>query len=81
MCPMPLGFTVETQAIDRDVIARRVIDPGTVTVVERIFASVERGLSFGDVSRMLNQRSPRIIARLARSLRAATPRGRRPRLP
>ena len=49
--------------VDGQVITSRVIDPVTSTVVERIFVSVERGFSFGAVSRMLNREGVRRCAR------------------
>jgi DNA invertase Pin-like site-specific DNA recombinase len=52
--PMPLGYDVEKTVVDGNVVTKRVVDPVTVTVVERIFSAVERGASFGDVSRTLN---------------------------
>jgi DNA invertase Pin-like site-specific DNA recombinase len=49
--PIPLGYTVE----DPDAkITRRIIDPATKPTVERIYAMVEAGASFGDVVRTLN---------------------------
>ncbi|MEJ7783818.1 MAG: recombinase family protein [Solirubrobacteraceae bacterium] len=48
--PIPLGFTVDKSVVN----APRVIDPITATLVERIFALVEGGETFGGVARILN---------------------------
>ena len=65
--PLPLGYKVESTVVDGQVITSRVIDPVTSTVVERIFVSVERGFSFGAVSRMLNREGIRTRPRKGRT--------------
>jgi DNA invertase Pin-like site-specific DNA recombinase len=60
--PVPLGYIAEVQVengrvvLDEDgnPITKRVIDPATLSTVERIFALVESGSTFGDVARTLN---------------------------
>jgi DNA invertase Pin-like site-specific DNA recombinase len=47
---IPLGYVAESD----ESTTRRVIDPATAPTVERIFALVEAGASFGDVARTLN---------------------------
>ena len=52
--PVPLGYRVEGEVIDGRPITRRTIDPATRPTIERIFAMVEAGATFGDVARALN---------------------------
>jgi DNA invertase Pin-like site-specific DNA recombinase len=51
---IPLGYRVETTVIDGQPVTSRVIDPPGAALVERIFALVESGSTFGDVARILN---------------------------
>jgi DNA invertase Pin-like site-specific DNA recombinase len=48
--PIPVGYTVDKNIVN----AARLIDPVTASLVERIYAMVERGATFGDVARTLN---------------------------
>lgn len=52
---MPLGYVVDKVVVDEDVITKRVVDPVTSRTVERIFEMVEKGATFGEVSRVLNR--------------------------
>ncbi len=53
--PVPLGYKSEVvEVIDGKAVTRRVIDPSTRPVVERIFDMVEAGSTYGDVMRQLN---------------------------
>jgi DNA invertase Pin-like site-specific DNA recombinase len=65
--PLPLGYKVESTVVDGQVITSRVVDPVTSRVIERIFGSVERGFSFGAVSRMLNAEGIRTRPRKGRT--------------
>lgn len=51
---MPLGYIVEKVVVEDEVITKRVIDPVTREIIERIFEKVEAGDTFGDVARALN---------------------------
>jgi DNA invertase Pin-like site-specific DNA recombinase len=51
---LPLGYTVAIEVIYGQVVSRRVIDPATGATIERIFAMVENGATFGAVARALN---------------------------
>lgn len=52
---MPLGYKVDTDVVDGQVVTRRVVDPSTRTTVERIFDLIGAGHSPGAVARMLNR--------------------------
>lgn len=52
--PIPLGYAVNQDVVNGQVIATRVIDPGASKVIERMFSMVEHGATFGDVARALN---------------------------
>ena len=51
---IPIGYHVEQEKAGDRIVSRRVVDPATLPVVERIFDLVEAGSTFGEVARTLN---------------------------
>lgn len=52
--PVAQGYMVDSTAVDGRLLTRRVIDPATRPIIERIFDSIEAGETFGEVARALN---------------------------
>jgi DNA invertase Pin-like site-specific DNA recombinase len=51
---VPVGYRVNKQVVEDEVITTRVIDSSTLPTAERIFDLVEAGSTFGDVARTFN---------------------------
>ncbi len=59
--PLADGYRIEHVVEGGRAVTRRVIDPARAPLIERIFALIEGGASFGDVARVLNAEGHRTL--------------------
>jgi DNA invertase Pin-like site-specific DNA recombinase len=50
-----IGYTIDKQIVNGDVVAKRVIEPSESKIVQTIFNMLDRGATTGAVARKLNQ--------------------------